>query len=157
MAFHQNKCNVLSVSKNKNPVKYNYSLHGQILEHEDKAKYLGVTIQSDLKWHSHINNITKSKQHFRFFAEESKHQFHLSKGTGIQIISTAIFRICLFRFAEDINKLESIQRRAARYVTGRQHNTSSVSDMYNILTGEVFQTEELMEGQPCSIKSYTIR
>ena len=32
-------------------------------------------------------------------------------------------------FAEDINKLESIQRRAARYVTGRLHNTSSVSDM----------------------------
>ena len=32
-------------------------------------------------------------------------------------------------FAEDINKLESIQRRAARYVTGRQTNTSSVSDM----------------------------
>ena len=32
-------------------------------------------------------------------------------------------------FAEDINLIESVQRMAARYVTGRQNNTSSVSDM----------------------------
>ena len=44
MAFHPDKCNVLSTSKNKNPIKYNYTLHGQILEHVNKAKYLGVTI-----------------------------------------------------------------------------------------------------------------
>ena len=29
----------------------------------------------------------------------------------------------------NIDKLEMVQRRAARYVTGRHHNTSSVSDM----------------------------
>ena len=97
MAFHPDKCNVLSINKNKNPIKYNYTLRGQSLEHVDKAKYLGVTIQSDLKWHSHINNITKkANSTYGLFAEESKHQLHLSKGTGIQIISTAMFRVCLF-------------------------------------------------------------
>jgi hypothetical protein len=49
---------VLSITRNKTPVKYTYTLHGHQLEHADKAKYLGVTIQSDLKWDSHINNIT---------------------------------------------------------------------------------------------------
>ena len=39
-------------------IKYSYTLHGHQLKHADKAKYLGVTIQSDLKWESHINNIT---------------------------------------------------------------------------------------------------
>ena len=39
-------------------IKYTCTLHGHQLEHADKAKYLGVTIQSDLKWNSHINNIT---------------------------------------------------------------------------------------------------
>jgi hypothetical protein len=34
------------------------TLHGHQLEHADKANYLGVTIQSDLKWDSHINSIT---------------------------------------------------------------------------------------------------
>ena len=36
-------------------------------------------------------------------------------------------------FAEDINLIESVQRRAARYVTGRQNNTSSVSDLIDQL------------------------
>ena len=37
MAFNPDKCNLLSVRKNKNPIQYNYSLHGQIVEHADKA------------------------------------------------------------------------------------------------------------------------
>ena len=36
-------------------------------------------------------------------------------------------------FAEDINKINIIQRRAASYVTGRHSNTSSVSDMMHHL------------------------
>ena len=35
-----------------------YTLHGHQLEHADKAKCLGVTIQLDLIWDSHINKIT---------------------------------------------------------------------------------------------------
>jgi hypothetical protein len=49
---------MLSITRNKTPVKHTYTLHEHQLEHADKAKYLGVTIQSDLKWDSHINNIT---------------------------------------------------------------------------------------------------
>lgn len=33
-------------------------LHGHILQTETATKYLGITIQSDLKWNKHINNIT---------------------------------------------------------------------------------------------------
>ena len=58
MAFHPDKCYVLSITRNKTPVKYTYTLQGHQLEHADKAKYMGVTIQSDLKWDRHINNIT---------------------------------------------------------------------------------------------------
>ena len=58
MAFHPDKCNVLSITRNKTPMKYSYTLYGHQLEHADKVKYLGVTIQSDLKWDSHINSIT---------------------------------------------------------------------------------------------------
>ena len=57
MAFHPDKCNVLTISRNKTPVKFKYCLHGHVLESVDKAKYLGVAISEDLKWESHINNI----------------------------------------------------------------------------------------------------
>jgi len=35
----------------------NYNLHGHNLEHVSSAKYLVVTITSDLKWSAHIQNI----------------------------------------------------------------------------------------------------
>jgi hypothetical protein len=55
--FYSDKCNVLSITRNKTPVKCPYTLHGHQLEHADKAKYLGVTIQSDLIWDSHIYGV----------------------------------------------------------------------------------------------------
>jgi len=43
MAFHPDDCHMLSITRNKTPIKYSYTLHGHQLEHADKAKYLGVT------------------------------------------------------------------------------------------------------------------
>jgi hypothetical protein len=57
IAFHPDKYNVLTISRNKTPVKFKYYFHGHVLESVDKAKYLGVTISEDLKWEGHINNI----------------------------------------------------------------------------------------------------
>ena len=57
MAFHPEKCNVLTITKKRNPIKFNDTLHGHSLEHVTSAKYLGCTITSDLKWGPHINNI----------------------------------------------------------------------------------------------------
>ena len=59
MAFHPDKCNVISVTRNKKPIEFDYTLHGHTLDHVTKVEYLGVTISSDLKWGSHMNNITK--------------------------------------------------------------------------------------------------
>lgn len=39
-AFHPGKRNFKSISRNKNPYIYRYTLHGHILEHFDKAKHL---------------------------------------------------------------------------------------------------------------------
>jgi hypothetical protein len=80
------------------------------LESVDKAIYLGVTISEDLKWESHINNICgKANKTIGFLRR------------NLNIGSTYL--------KSDINKIEMVQRRAARYVTNRQHNTFSVGDM----------------------------
>ncbi|KAK3085883.1 hypothetical protein FSP39_009995 [Pinctada imbricata] len=138
MAFHPDKCNVLSISKSKNPIKYDYKLHGQTLKHVNKAKYLGVTVQSDLKWNTHVNNITQKanktlgflKRNLNINSTSVKEQAYKS------LIRPTLEYACSVwdpYFTEDINKIEKIQRRAARYVTGRSNNTSSVSDMLNTL------------------------
>jgi hypothetical protein len=60
MSFHPEKCNVLTVSRKKNIIKRDYILHGHQLEQVTSAKYIGVTISSDLRWNVHIANMSTS-------------------------------------------------------------------------------------------------
>jgi myo-inositol-hexaphosphate 3-phosphohydrolase len=57
MAFHPDRCSVLTITNKKNPVKHNYLLHNHTLESVSSAKYLGITLQSDLQWTQHAINI----------------------------------------------------------------------------------------------------
>ena len=45
----------LWVSKSKKETQHQYKLHVHVLEHAPSAKYLRITIQSDAKFHTHIN------------------------------------------------------------------------------------------------------
>ena len=60
MSFHPDKCSVLRITTKKQPIQHNYILHGHTLATETSTKYLGVTIQNNLKWNEHINNIASS-------------------------------------------------------------------------------------------------
>ena len=41
MEFHPDKCEIISITRKRNPVKYPYTLHGHLLKHVDVVKYLG--------------------------------------------------------------------------------------------------------------------
>jgi myo-inositol-hexaphosphate 3-phosphohydrolase len=56
MSFHPEKCNVLTISRKKQPIMNSYTLHGHQLEHPTTAKYLDVSITLDMKWNQHISN-----------------------------------------------------------------------------------------------------
>ena len=43
MKFHPDKCQVLTITRKKEPIHFDYVLHGHKLEHVQTAKYLGVT------------------------------------------------------------------------------------------------------------------
>ena len=58
MQFNIDKCFILRVGRPKHKLLHLYTLHNQHLSETDSAKYLGVTITSDLQWNKHINNIT---------------------------------------------------------------------------------------------------
>jgi hypothetical protein len=134
MKFHPEKCNVLTISKKRSPSKYNYTLHGHILEHDTSAKYLGCTISSDLKWDKHITTICSKANNTISFL---KRNINISNKSIKEKAYVSLVRPTLEYASSvwdpyqqnDIHRLEMVQRRAARYVTNRYHNTSSVSSM----------------------------
>ena len=59
MAFNAEKCEVIRITNKKGPLCSDYFIHNQKLALRTEAKYLGVTIGSDLSWSRHADNITK--------------------------------------------------------------------------------------------------
>ena len=58
LKFNISKCYVLKITRAKvHKIKYNYQLHNKSLAELNSCKYLGITIQSDLKWSQHIHQI----------------------------------------------------------------------------------------------------
>ena len=124
MEFHPQKCTVIHVTNKRRPLRSNYTLHGHILEEVSSAKYLGVTIHNKLKWNEHMSNIrTKANKTLGFI----KRNLHGCKPPVKSMAYQTMVRPTL-EYASTvwdpyqqvhIRALESTQRRAARFVTGR--------------------------------------
>ena len=138
MEFHPDKCTVLTVAKKKTPIIFNYQLHGHTLEHETAKKYLGCTITNDLNWGSHITNICNKANRTLGFLRRN---LHISSKEIKERAYKTLVRPQL-EYASTmwdpyqqghIDQIEKVQRRSARYVTGRYRNTSSVGGMIDQL------------------------
>ena len=132
------KCQVLHVTRSKTPIPSKYFLQNTELESATAAKYLGVTISGDLSWGTHVNNISKKanqtlgflkrnikvhKQDLKFTAYKTLVRPQLEYASTVWSPHTAT----------DIQKIESVQRRAARWATRDYRYTSSVTSMLNDL------------------------
>ena len=63
MKFNVAKTKLMIFGKNKIFLETNYILNGYEIDEVDSATYLGVTLQSDLKWDIHISNkVSKASQ-----------------------------------------------------------------------------------------------
>ena len=57
MTFNAKKCNTMRVSSSSKRISFDYSIHNTVLENVPHTKYLGVTIQSNLKWDVHCKQV----------------------------------------------------------------------------------------------------
>lgn len=134
MAFNVSKCNVMHLTRSKNPIKEPYYMHGKQLEVVQDTKYLGITIKDDLIWNLHINNIVSSANQVQGML--SRNIKKAPQQTKITAINTLVRPRVEYSAAiwdpytqENIDKIERVQRRAARYVYNDYRNDSSVTDM----------------------------
>ena len=144
MEFNVAKCFTMRVGRQRGRSKMDppmYRLHGQVLCITDNTKHLGLTITSDLKWNSHIKKVISKANSVLGLL-----------GRNLRIVSKAVktqaYEVLVRPHLEyactvwdphtqvSVRRLDSVQRRAARYVCNRWHNTSSVSAMLNELSWE---------------------
>jgi len=134
MEFHPAKCNILRITRKKTKIIFPYSLHGHPLEEVTSAKYLGVTLSDDMSWTKHIDSISsKANSKLGFLKRNLKIKDQKLKATAYKAIVRPSLEYCSTVWDPhtqvQARTLEKVQRRAARWVTGRYHNTSSVTDM----------------------------
>ena len=85
MRFNAAKCNIMRVSRTRDPKLFNYSLTGQVLEEVMDAKYLGVTLSNDLEWSKHIAIMTNKANSMLSFMRRNL------KGCPEKLKQTAFF------------------------------------------------------------------
>ena len=134
MKFHPDKCNVLHVSRSRKPKKSDYYLHGHKLESVKSTKYLGVTLSDTGEFDEHIRNVvTSGNQMLGFIRRNLKVNSKSVKERAYTMLARPKLEYASTVWdpykREQINNLEKVQRRAARIVTNRHRNTSSVTDM----------------------------
>ena len=75
MEFHPSKCQLLRITNKLKPFARDYDIHGHKLEEAESGKYHGVTIQTNLSWNIHIDQITKGELHQSLYPSETKSLF----------------------------------------------------------------------------------
>ena len=145
MSFHPDKCNVLRVSRSKTPIISNYHLKGHQLETAETTKYLGVDLSYNLSWNHHIDRTVKKgnsmlgflKRNLKISNKDTKSAAYFSLVRPNLEYCASVWNLYN---KQAINKIEMVQRRAARYATNRYRNTSSVSDMIDDLEWETLES-----------------
>ena len=117
-----------------------YTLHGHILECVQSAKYLGCQITSDMRWSNHISNICgKANKTLGFLRRNVNINSTSVKESAYKSLVRPLVEYASSvwdpHLQKDITRLEMIQRRAARYVSNKHGNRSSVDNIINIWTG----------------------
>ena len=124
---------------------FSYRLKGTVLAEEATSKYLGVDLQNNLSWNQHANRVTKRAnsmlgflhRNLRKASEETKAQAYMSMvRSNIDYCST----VWNPHQRDQKYQVEMVQRRTARFVTGRYRNTSSVTDMLDYLGWETHES-----------------
>ena len=143
MHFNTKKCNIMTISRST-PLTKLYQLNNSVLQQVDSCDYLGITISEDLGWSENISAKTKKANSRLGFLKRNL------KGCPLNLKRTAY--VALIRFMleygaavwdphlrKDIESLERIQRRAARWIEEDYNTRASVTQMMKKLNLDPLQ------------------
>jgi hypothetical protein len=137
MKFNAQKCYMISIkSKSTNF----YTLNSQILKQVQDNPYLGLTISEDLKWDTHITKISKKgnstigflKRNLKHCPQDCRRSAYLALVRSVLEYGSVVWDPY---YVKDINRLEKVQRQAARFISGdyKSRDSGCVTQMLSDL------------------------
>ena len=138
MSFNVKKCNIMRITRSRTPITKFYTLGGQILDEVNQAPYLGVLISEELEWAPHINSITSKANSTLGFIRRNLKQCpkDLKELAYMSLVRSKLEYAAGTwdpHHEYNINKLERVQRCAARFVCHDFGPRSSVTQMLSDL------------------------
>ena len=131
MKLNPSKCLTMSISFSKQPCIHDPLLIGNVeLSIVNEAKILGVLLQSNLKWDSHVAQVTK-KCNRKLYMLRNLKRFNMPLPDLVTVFTgyirpvleyaCPVFNSSLTKKQE--NKLEAIQKRACKIIFGTGYTT----------------------------------
>ena len=133
MKFNAKKCYILSIKPKT--FKF-YELNNTFLQQVPHSAYLGIQLSSDLTWKTHINSVTKKANSILGLLRRNLQKCppNCKKIAYLSLVrSTLEYGSTIWDpyHKGEIEQLEIIQRRAARFITGdyKSRETGCVTNM----------------------------
>ena len=143
MRFQPVKCNMMQLTRKRiKKIHASYTLEGIDLENVESIKYLGVTMTSDLRWNTHVSNVcTKANRTLGFLRRNLYSCPQEVKEAAYKgLVPCAWIMAVRFGTSPGVvlqEELESVQKRAARFVTGNyNYETGSMPGILGQLKWE---------------------
>ena len=114
--------------------KHSYTMHGQVLDSIDHARYLGVDISSDLNFNHHINRVTSNASKSLGFLKrniKTKHPGIREAAYKTTVRPQVEYASSVWSpyTKKDIHKVEMVQRRATRWILSSYSPYQSVTEL----------------------------
>ena len=124
MNFNATKCHVLSVTKKTQPLMFPYTIGGQQLHHVTHHPYLGVELADDRSWEPDLDKMIPKAQRTQNLLRQNLNE--CSQNTKDVAYKTLVHPVLEYAStswdpyqANHIDRVENVQRRVARFVTGQ--------------------------------------
>ena len=158
--FNVKKCYHLGITCEKRSILFQYTLNGLPISKVNSTKYLGVTISNNLNgWNEHVDNICKNANStLGLLRRVLGGCSHKVKDTAYCTLvrpkleyASCVWNPCRH---QNVNKIESVQRRAARYVFNDNSRYSHVTPMVQSLGWDSLHHRRLLSQGTVFYKIY---
>lgn len=131
----ESKSRVMNFTNKNKPFTPNLKLHGNLIKNESNVRYLGMELDRKLKWNQHINNVILKCRQRENIMKMLSNTYWGASFKCLKNIYTAMLRsvidygdvLYITTSKTNLKKLDSIQNRAMRVITGTFPTTPIVS------------------------------